>query len=79
MTDTQITELVTSVPIAELISLLTAISNRDFPQFQQLESRFANLYGVDVWEEYFNFRLIPSLDKTSSKWLLEQLLGLVAA
>lgn len=54
------------------IELLTAISSRDYPQFAQLESNFVSQRGVEIWEEYFNFRLLPSLDKASSNWLLQQ-------
>lgn len=76
MTEAQLTGLVTEIPITELISLLSAIGNRNFSHFQQLESDFTNRYGIDIWEEYFNFRLLPTLDNTSNKWLLKQMLDL---
>lgn len=75
MTENQLLSAVSQIPIAELISLLTAISNRDYLKFTQLESNFVTQHGVEVWEEYFNFRLLSSLDSASSNWLLEQKIG----
>ncbi|MGA9382382.1 MAG: hypothetical protein WBV73_26780 [Phormidium sp.] len=75
MTEAQLAGVITQIPIAELISLLTAISNRNYGQFQQLENSFVANYGTEVWEEYFNFRLLPALDSASNQWLLDQLLG----
>lgn len=63
------------VPLNKIISFLDAIANRDFAQFKYLERAFVSQYQVEVWEEYFNFRLLPSLDKDSSNWLLEKFLG----
>ncbi|MBD1935609.1 MULTISPECIES: hypothetical protein [Cyanophyceae] len=77
MTESQIMATITQIPVSELISLLTAISNRDYSQFEQLESRFADRYGIEAWEEYFNFRLLPVLDNASNNWLLEQMLVVV--
>ena len=74
MTESQLMATITQIPVSELISLLTAISNRDYPHFEQLGSRFADRYGVEPWEEYFNFRLLPVLDSASNNWLLEQML-----
>lgn len=72
MTEAQQTATVTQIPVSELISLLTAISNRDYFQFNHIADIFVNQYGVEVWEEYFNFRLLPALDNASDKWLFEQ-------
>jgi hypothetical protein len=52
--------------------MLTAISDRNWEQFKKLERDFVNQYGVDVWEDVFNFRLKPALDKDSDRWLLIQ-------
>jgi hypothetical protein len=70
MTEVQATT--TQIPVSELITMLSAISERNYAQFQQLESAFVSRYGVEVWQEFFNFRLLPGLDKPSSNWLLVQ-------
>jgi|GEM_PF-512862 len=70
MTEVQATA--TQIPVSELITMLTAISNRNYAQFRQLESAFVSRYGVEVWQDFFNFRLLPGLDKPSSNWLLVQ-------
>ncbi len=70
MTEVQATT--TQIPISELITMLTAISERNYVQFRQLEAMFVSRYGVEVWQEFFNFRLLPGLDKPSSNWLLVQ-------
>jgi hypothetical protein len=65
-------ETATQVPIATIVPMLTAISDRNWEQFKKLERDFVNQYGVDVWEDVFNFRLKPALDKGSDRWLLIQ-------
>jgi hypothetical protein len=70
MTEVQATT--TQIPVSVLITMLTAISDRNYAQFRQLESDFVLSYGVGVWQEFFNFRLLPALDKPSSNWLLVQ-------
>jgi hypothetical protein len=65
-------ETATQVPITTLVPMLTAISDRNWQQFKNLEADFVSQYGVDVWEEVFNFRLKPALDKDSDRWLLIQ-------
>jgi hypothetical protein len=77
MSEAQLLATISQIPVNELISFLAAISNRNYPQFEQLGSQFATSYGVEVWEEYFNFRLLPALDNASSNWLLQQTLGTV--
>ncbi|MFM6074330.1 MAG: hypothetical protein ACKPCI_18095 [Dolichospermum sp.] len=65
-------ETATQVPINTIVPMLTAISDRNWEQFKKLERDFVNQYGVDVWEDVFNFRLKPALDKDSDRWLLVQ-------
>jgi len=62
----------TQIPIPAIVPMFTAIGNRDWEQFKALEADFVSQYGVDVWEEVFNFRLKPALDKDSDRWLLIQ-------
>lgn len=63
-------ETAPQIPITDIILMLTAISDRSWEQFKALEINFASRYGVEVWEDIFNFRLLPALDKESNKWLL---------
>jgi hypothetical protein len=65
-------ETATQVPITTIVPMLTAISDRNWQQFKNLEANFVSQYGVDVWEDVFNFRLKPALDKDSDRWLLIQ-------
>jgi hypothetical protein len=65
-------ETAVQVPITTVISMLVAIAERNWQQFKNLEFSFVDQYGIDVWEEVFNFRLKPALDKDSDKWLLIQ-------
>ncbi len=66
------TETATQIPLTTLLPMLTAISERNYPRFKELEIDFASIHGVDVWEDVFNFRLKPALDKDSDRWLLIQ-------
>ena len=66
------TETATQIPLTALLPMLTAISERDYPRFKELEIDFASFHGVDVWEDVFNFRIKPALDKDSNRWLLIQ-------
>lgn len=68
-------ETATQVPLNIIIPMLAAISERSWEKFKVLESEFVNQYGVRVWEEFFNFRLKPALDKDSDRWLLVQWCG----
>lgn len=65
-------ETATQIPITAIIPMLTAIGDRSWQQFKALEINFAQEYGVEVWEDVFNFRLLPALDKESNRWLLVQ-------
>ena len=65
-------ETAVQIPVTTVIAMLVAIAERNWQQFKSLEFNFVEQYGVDVWEEVFNFRLKPALDKESDKWLLIQ-------
>lgn len=65
----------THVPITTIIPILTAIGDRSWQRFKDLEADFCNQYGVSVWQEVFNFRVKPALDKDSDRWLLIQWCG----
>jgi hypothetical protein len=66
------TSVAAQVAITAIIPMLTAIGNRQWEQFKELEANFVSQYGVEVWQEVFNFRLKPALDKDSDRWLLIQ-------
>jgi hypothetical protein len=65
----------TQIPITTIIPILTAIGSRSWQQFKDLEADFCTVYGVSVWQEVFNFRVLPALDKDSNRWLLVQWCG----
>ncbi|MBD2519615.1 hypothetical protein H6G93_32590 [Nostoc sp. FACHB-973] len=69
------TPVAAQVSIIEIIPILTAIGNRQWENFKELEADFVFQYGVEVWQEIFNFRLKPALDKDSDRWLLIQWCG----
>ncbi|MBD2504068.1 hypothetical protein [Anabaena azotica] len=64
------TPVATQIPITAIIPILTAIGDRQWQQFKNLEADFVTQHGVEVWEEVFNFRVLPALDKDSNRWLL---------
>ncbi|WP_414756141.1 hypothetical protein [Anabaena sp. CCY 9910] len=64
------TPVATQIPITAIIPILTAIGDRQWQQFKDLEADFVTQHGVEVWEEVFNFRVLPALDKDSNRWLL---------
>lgn len=64
--------MVNSIPVSELIPMLNAIANRDWEKFKDVERQFVAKHGVEAWEDVFNFRLKPALDKESDRWLLVQ-------
>jgi hypothetical protein len=68
-------EAATLIPVNIVIAMLTAISDRSWEKFKVLESEFVSQYGVEIWEDVFNFRLKPALDKDSDRWLLVQWCG----
>ncbi len=70
MTEAQLSA--TQIPINDLIDMLAAIGNRNYPRFQELENAFVSQHNEEVWQEVFNFRLLPALDKSASQWLLVQ-------
>ncbi|MBN3894811.1 MAG: hypothetical protein HWQ41_05950 [Nostoc sp. NOS(2021)] len=47
--------------------MLTAIANRDYLRFQELEKAFVCQQGEEVWQEVFNFRVLPALNKPVSQ------------
>lgn len=60
----------TQIPITATIPILAAIGDRQWQQFKDLEADFVTQNGVKVWQEVFNFRVLPVLDKDSNPWLL---------
>ncbi|MFN6540692.1 MAG: hypothetical protein RM021_030730 [Nostoc sp. EkiNYC01] len=69
------TPIAAQVSITAIIPMLNAIGNRQWEEFKKLEADFVSQYGVEVWQEVFNFRLKPALDKDSDRWLLIQWCG----
>jgi hypothetical protein len=65
-------EAATLVPVSIVINMLTAISERNWTRFKELEAEFVDQHGIEIWEDVFNFRLKPALDKDSDRWLLVQ-------
>ncbi|HLO86366.1 MAG TPA: hypothetical protein VK203_15405 [Nostocaceae cyanobacterium] len=63
------------IPVSTIIPMFTAIGERDWQKFQDLEGDFVRQYGVEVWQEVFNFRVLPALDQDSNRWLLIQWCG----
>ena len=70
MTESQLSA--TQIPVNDIIDMLVAIRNRNYPRFQELENAFVSQHSQEVWQEVFNFRLLPALDKSASQWLLVQ-------
>ncbi|KYC36378.1 hypothetical protein WA1_42470 [Scytonema hofmannii PCC 7110] len=66
------TETTTQIPVSELIPMLTAISDRNWERFKEVEKQFVTQHGIEAWEDFFAFRLKPALDRKSDKWLLVQ-------
>jgi hypothetical protein len=65
-------ETATQIPLSTVIPMFMAISDRNYERFNCLEWDFTNIHGVEVWQDVFNFRVLPALDKDSKKWLLIQ-------
>ena len=61
-----------SISITELIPMLTAIAERNWEKFQEIEKQFVSRHSIEAWEEFFALRLKPALDKDSDRWLLVQ-------
>lgn len=68
---TSIGTAATQIPVSTIIPMLMAITERDYLQFKDLEKTFVVQYSVEVWQDVFNFRLLPALDQQSKKWLLQ--------
>lgn len=62
----------TQIPVNTIIPIFTAIGDRHWQTFKDLEANFVSQYGVEIWQEVFNFRILPALDQDSNRWLLIQ-------
>jgi len=65
-----LTETATLMPLSTFIPVLTAISDRDWVRFKELEVSFANAHGVETWADVFNWRIMPALEPEAKRWLL---------
>ena len=65
-------ETTTKIPVSELIPILSAISDRNWECFKEVENQFVAIHGVEAWEDFFALRLKPALDRESDRWLLQQ-------
>lgn len=65
-----LTQTATLMPLSTFIPVLTAISDRDWVRFKELEVSFANAHGVETWADVFNWRIMPALEPEAKKWLL---------
>ncbi|BBD71049.1 hypothetical protein NIES4072_74860 [Nostoc commune NIES-4072] len=66
------TETATLMPLSTFIPVFTAISDRDWVRFKELEVSFANAHGVETWADVFNWRIMPALEPEAKRWLLVQ-------
>ncbi|MHC5863075.1 hypothetical protein [Nostoc sp.] len=64
------TETATLMPLSTFIPVLTAISDRDWVRFKELEVSFANAHGIETWADVFNWRIMPALEPEAKRWLL---------
>jgi hypothetical protein len=62
----------TQIPVSDVIPMLSARGSRNYPRFKELEKECVTHHGVEVWQEVFNFRIKPALDRESDRWLLIQ-------
>jgi hypothetical protein len=53
--DTQMSEATLSISITELIPMLTAIAERNWDNFKEVEKQFVSRHGVEAWEEFLLF------------------------
>jgi hypothetical protein len=67
-----LTQTATLMPLSTFIPVLTAISDRDWVRFKELEVSFANAHGVETWADVFNWRIMPALEPEAKRWLLVQ-------
>ncbi|GAB1543751.1 hypothetical protein NUACC21_64270 [Scytonema sp. NUACC21] len=51
------TETTTQIPVSELIPMLTAISDRNWERFKEVEKQFVTQHGIEAWEDFFAFPL----------------------
>lgn len=65
-----LTQTATLMPLSTFIPVLTAISDRDWVRFKELEISFANAHGVETWADVFNWRIMPALEPEAKRWLL---------
>ncbi|MHC5916746.1 MAG: hypothetical protein ACYTXE_38520 [Nostoc sp.] len=65
-----LTETATLMPLSTFIPVLTAISDRDWVRFKELEVSIANAHGVETWADVFNWRIMPALEPEAKRWLL---------
>jgi len=66
------TEAATLISINQLTPMFTAIGDKNYPEFKKLELAFADQHGIETWQDVFNFRILPALDKEAKSWLLVQ-------
>lgn len=66
------TETATLIPLATVIPVFTAISDRNWSRFKQLELEFVDNHDVETWADVFNFRVMPALEPEAKRWLLIQ-------
>lgn len=66
------TEAAILVPINQLTPMFAAIGDKNYSEFKKLELAFADQHGVETWQDVFNFRVLPALDKDAKSWLLVQ-------
>ena len=66
------TEAATLISINQLTPMFAAIGNKDYSEFKKLELQFAEQHGIETWQDVFNFRVLPALDKEAKSWLLVQ-------
>jgi hypothetical protein len=59
------------ISVSTIIPILAAINDRDYRHFKELQTTFVSQHGVEVWEDVFNFRVLPALDQQSHRWLLQ--------
>ncbi|WP_026104272.1 hypothetical protein [Anabaena sp. PCC 7108] len=65
----------TQISISIIIPMLISINDRDYLQFKELEKAFVTENNVEIWQDVFNFRILPALDQQSKKWLLQAWCG----
>ncbi|OUL37131.1 hypothetical protein BV372_03810 [Nostoc sp. T09] len=59
------------IPVSTIIPMLSAINDRNYQRFRELQTVLIAQHGVEVWQDVFNFRVLPALDQQSNRWLLQ--------